>query len=87
MSILERELEQEEGLLREELARLADLLGKEPATPDTVEKLRERVLDLNRDLARRRRHGEVPEGALEHLKQTVADKLKVSSPDYLGRYD
>ena len=87
LSILERELEQEEGLLREELARLADLLGKDPATPDTLEKLRERVIELNRDLARSIRHGEVPEGTLERLKQTVADKLKVASPDYLERYD
>jgi hypothetical protein len=87
LSILERELEKEEGLLREELARLADLLGKDPAMPDSLETLRERVLELNRDLARSIRHGEVPEGTLEHLKQTVADKLKVASPGYLERYN
>jgi chromosome segregation ATPase len=87
LSILERELEQEEGLLREELARLADLLGKDPATPDSLEKLRERIIELNRDLARNIRQGEAPEGTLEHLKQTVADKLKIASPRYLERYD
>ena len=87
LSVLERELEQEENLLREELARLAALLGENPAPPDSLEKLRERVIELNRDLARSIRQGEGPEGTLDHLKQTVADKLKVASPRYLERYE
>jgi uncharacterized small protein (DUF1192 family) len=87
LNILERELEQEEALLREELARLADLLGKDPATPNSLKRLKERVIELNRDLAQSIRHGEVPEGTLEYLKQAVADKLQVASPSYLKRYD
>jgi chromosome segregation ATPase len=87
LSILERELEQEEALLREELARLAALLGVDPATPDSLEKLKARLIELNRNLAQSSRQGEVPEGTLEHLKQTVADKLKVASPRYLERYE
>jgi uncharacterized small protein (DUF1192 family) len=87
LSILERELEQEEALLREELARLAALLGVDPATPDSLEKLKARLIELNRNLAQSIRQGEVPEGTLEHLKQTVADKLKVASPRYLERYE
>ena len=87
LNILERELEQEEALLREELRRLATLLEEDPATPNSLEKLRARVIELNWDLAQSIRQGEVPEGALEHLKQTVADKLKVASPHYLERYE
>jgi hypothetical protein len=87
LNILERELEQEEVLLREELARLADLLGEDPATPDSLEKLKARVIELNRDLAQSIRQGEGPEGTFEHLKQTVADKLRIASPRYLERYD
>ncbi|MBV9455177.1 MAG: hypothetical protein JOZ19_13845 [Rubrobacter sp.] len=87
LNILERELEQEETLLREELARLAALLGEDPATPDSLEKLKARVIELNRDLAQSIRQGEVPEGTLERLKQTVTDKLKVASPRYLERYE
>jgi hypothetical protein len=38
------------------------------------------------ELARRIRAGEVPEGALELLQRHVAQKLRVSSPQYLERY-
>jgi Domain of unknown function (DUF6285) len=38
------------------------------------------------ELARRIRSGDVPEGALERLKEHVAAKLRVASPRYLDRY-
>jgi hypothetical protein len=87
LSILERELEQEESLLQAEHERLACLLGKEHTTPGSFEELRERVLALNRDLAGRIRSGETPDGTLKLLKQTTADKLGVASPKYLERYE
>ena len=87
LGILERELVQEEPLLRVEHERLARLLGREQATPISLEELEERVTDLNRVLAERIRSGVVPEGTFGLLKQTVEDKLKVASPRYLERYD
>ncbi len=87
LGILERELVHEETLLRAEHERLARLLGREKATPDSLEELGQRVAELNRDLADRIRSGEVPEGASGVLKQNVEDKLKVASPRYLERYD
>lgn len=87
LSILERELAQEESLLLVEHKRLIRLLGEDYAAPGSLEELRERVLELNRDLAGRIRFGEVPDGTLELLRQITADKLRVASPKYLERYE
>jgi hypothetical protein len=87
LSILERELAQEEPLLQAEHERLTRLLDEDHTAPGSLEELRERVLELNRDLAGRIRSGEVPDGTLELLKQTTADKLTVASPKYLERYE
>jgi hypothetical protein len=38
------------------------------------------------ELARRIRSGDVPDGALALLKEHVAAKLRVASPQYLDRY-
>jgi hypothetical protein len=87
LSILERELEQEESLLQAEHERLTRLLGEDHATPGSLEELRGQVLELNRDLAGRIRSGEVPDSTLELLRETTADKLRVASPKYLERYE
>jgi len=88
LSILERELEQEESLLQAEHERLTHLLGQDHTEPGSLEELREQVLELNRDLAKRIRcGGEVPHGTLELLQQISADKLRVASPKYLERYE
>jgi hypothetical protein len=39
------------------------------------------------ELARRIRAGDVPDDALPLLKEHVAEKLRVSNPDYLDRYE
>ncbi|HKF14138.1 MAG TPA: DUF6285 domain-containing protein [Gaiellaceae bacterium] len=39
------------------------------------------------DLARRIRAGEPPQRALELLKEHVAEKLRISNPAYLERYE
>ncbi len=62
-------------------------MGEDRATPFSLEELKDQVIELNRVLAGRIRSGETPEGALEHLKQTVAEKLEVASPRYLERYE
>jgi len=88
LSILERELEQEESLLQAEHERLTHLLGEDYTAPGSLEELREQVLELNRGLAKRiRSGGEVPDGTLEFLRQITADKLRVASPKYLERYE
>jgi hypothetical protein len=87
LSMLERELEQEESLLQAEHERLTRLLGEDHAAPGSLEELRGQVLELNRDLAGRIRSGEVPDSTLELLRETTADKLRVASPKYLERYE
>ena len=39
------------------------------------------------ELARQIRSGDVPEDALDRLREHVAAKLRVASPKYLDRYD
>ena len=86
LSILERELTIGAPLVRREVESLARLLGRDGPIPDDTEALRQWASDLNRELARRIRAGETPEGTLAHLVATVADKLRVASPRYLARY-
>ena len=86
LGILGRELDREEPFLRSEHERLVHLLGREPAAPGSLEGLKERVLDMNRELTELIRAGEPPPGTFENLKQTAAEKLAVASPRYLERY-
>jgi hypothetical protein len=39
-----------------------------------------------RELARRIRAGDVPPGTLEHIKDDVAARLRIASPQFLERY-
>jgi len=39
------------------------------------------------ELARRIRAGDVPENAVALLKEQVAEKLRISNPRYLAKYD
>jgi hypothetical protein len=86
LGILEREIAQGAPLVRREVESLARLLGRADAVTQDLEELRRRAGDLNRELARRIRAGEAPEGTLAHLLATVTDKLRIASPRYLERY-
>jgi hypothetical protein len=86
LGILERELTLGPALVRHQVESLARLLGREGPIPDDLAALRDRARDLDGELARRIRAGDVPEGALAHLLATVADKLRIASPRYLERY-
>ena len=86
LSILERELALRAALARRETESLARLLGRADPVPEDVDELHRRCGELNRELARRIRAGDIPEGTLTHLLATVADKLRVASPRYLERY-
>jgi len=87
LTILQRELDREAQLVHDEAARVAALLGREVDIPDDPEDLRALVGELNAELARRIRAGDVPEGTLEHLRRVAAAKLAVASPRYLARYE
>jgi len=86
LGILEREIELGAPLVRREVGSLARLLGHPDPPPDDLEELRRRAVELNRELARRIRAGDTPDGTLAHLVATVGDKLRVASPRYLERY-
>jgi hypothetical protein len=86
LGILERELRLGAPLVRREVESLGRLLARADPAPDDLEELRRRAGDLNRELVRRIRAGDPPEGTLAHLLATVADKLRVASPRYLERY-
>ena len=86
LGILEREITLGPPLVRREVDSLSRLLGQTDPIPGDLEALRQRATDLNRELARRIRADEAPEGTLAHLVATVADKLRVASPRYLERY-
>jgi hypothetical protein len=86
LGILERELTLGPAHLRAEVESLARLLGRGGPIPDGVAELQSHARTLNLDLALRIRAGNAPDGTLDHLKRTVADKLRVASPRYLERY-
>jgi uncharacterized protein DUF6285 len=86
VGILERELTIGAPLVRREVNALMRLLGRADTVPNDPDGLRHLAGDLNRELVRRIRAGDVPQGTLAHLLATVADKLRVASPRYLERY-
>lgn len=87
LSIVGRDLAQEERHLREEYKRLSKLLSHTGDLPPSTSRLREQLLALNWELSLRIRRRDVPNGAVEHLKQTLQDTLAIASPNYLRRFD
>ncbi|HEY6203347.1 MAG TPA: DUF6285 domain-containing protein [Candidatus Limnocylindria bacterium] len=86
LGILEREIAIGAQLVRREVSSLTRLLDRTDPLPDDPLELRRLAVDLNRELVRRIRAGDAPEGTLAHLLATVADKLRVASPRFLERY-
>jgi uncharacterized protein DUF6285 len=86
LGILERELASGPTYVRREVESLARLLGRGDPLPDDLAGLRSQAREGNRELARRIRAGNAPDGTLAHLIRTVADKLRVASPRYLERF-
>jgi hypothetical protein len=86
LSILEREWEGEHDALRAEWARLAILLG--PA--GEPERLSEAVRERNAELSARIRSGSLDDRwdeTLALLRETVAQKLAIANPRYVGSSD
>jgi hypothetical protein len=80
LAIAQRDLELGERLVEEEIALLQDLVGPIPASSAG-----ERRISLNRELARRVRRGDVPNGTLQALRRIAELKLRAASPRYLER--
>jgi len=83
VGMVAREIETEEGQLLGEWRRLGDLLGGAGARPASRQELRGALASRSRELALRIRAGEADAGSwrervLDHLRQTVADKLDVA---------
>lgn len=89
LRIVRRELEHREGQLLAEWEGLDALLG--PADhPAALDALADALRERNRQLAERIRSGDADEGAFaervrEHVRRTVAEKLRVSDPALLER--
>jgi Domain of unknown function (DUF6285) len=80
LAIAQRDFEIGAELLGQEVALLQALLGTVSGNDPAVQKL-----VLNRELARRVRRGDVPEGTLEALRRIAELKLRAASPRYLER--
>ncbi len=88
LRIVRRELEREDEQLAREWAGLDTLLG--PATrPAGRRELREAIASRSGELCERIRRGEADadpfrQAVLDHVRQTVRDKLLVTNPGWLG---
>jgi hypothetical protein len=83
IAIVKRELELEDGCMRDEWRGLDRLLGAEDV-PQTQAAFRARLVERNVDLAERIMRGEF-DGAnedtlLPHLWRIVVDKVRIASP-------
>ena len=89
LAIVRREVDAEDAQLRAEWSRLDQLLsGSETLPGDRIE-LRRRLRERTGALCERIRSGEADAGpwrrtVLQHVRQTVVEKLAVANPKYLG---
>jgi len=85
LGIVERELEEEEEMVRAEWARLAALLGAGDKRPGTLAETKTSVRELNRQLAASIRGGEMDsrwEEVIAAVEATVTDKLRIANPSW-----
>jgi len=89
LAIVQRELESDETQLQAEWQRLDGLLGPAPQPGDRAH-LRQALRERTAELVRRIRQGDADRGAwradvVEHVRQTVEEKLAVTNPKMLER--
>jgi hypothetical protein len=85
LAIVEREMDAEEEMVREEWMRLVALLGVEDRAPDTLAETKTAVRELSRQLALAIRGGQMDDRwdeLMAAVEMTVADKLRVANPAY-----
>jgi hypothetical protein len=88
LAIVERELQQNEEVLREERRWLAELLGTPLPEPQQSQALRQQVRHATEQLCQRIRTGQFDDpprfAALsKRLREIVKQKLEVANPKYL----
>lgn len=86
LGILRRELEMDDGFMRQEWAGLDRLLGAEEAPaeqPVLVARLRERNERLVERIQAGEFDGEAEDRLLPHLVETVVNKVRIASPNEL----
>jgi hypothetical protein len=88
LAIVGRELRSETAHLRAEWARLDALLGPAPL-PAEAESLKEGLRSRTEVLCERIRAGDADQGSwrravIDHVRQTVTEKLAVANPKFLG---
>jgi Domain of unknown function (DUF6285) len=89
LSIVRRELQNQPAQLHTEWQRLDGLLGAQPV-PVEREELVERLRARTTELCERIRRGDADAGSwrqavMQHVRETVTDKLRVANPKFLGR--
>jgi len=89
LTIIRRELANEEAQLRAEWHRLNEVLHSVERPPSDRDELRHRLRQRTSDLCERIRHGEADAEpwhgvVVTHVRQTVIDKLAVANPKYLN---
>ncbi len=90
VGIVRREIELEEDNLRREWERLAALYSDCDAPPQNTAELRQLVRAYTERLCEEIRNGgpsspERRKAIHDHVRETVADKLRISDPRFLGR--
>ncbi len=88
MRIIAREIDMEEGLMREEVDMLSGLLGKPKPHLHATSDVRREAFGLNEELSAKIRNGEVDSGpfrdrVFEVTRRIVEDKLKIANPRFL----
>jgi hypothetical protein len=92
LAIVRRELESEEAQAEAEWRRLDGLLDAAEPLPAARAERRRRLRQRTAELCERIRRGDADAGPWRdavwaHVRQTVADKLAVANPKYLGAAD
>ena len=88
LAIVQRELDAEDAQLRAEWSRLDQVFGTSEPLPGDRRELRARLRERTAALCERIRSGAADSGrwrqaVIEHVRQTVVEKLAVASPKYL----
>ncbi|HXQ21872.1 MAG TPA: DUF6285 domain-containing protein [Candidatus Acidoferrales bacterium] len=89
VAIIRRELQGEDEQLGAEWARLDAVMGAVEPPPADRAALRRRMRARTVELCERIQRGDADAGAwraavLDHVRQTVVEKLRVANPKYLG---
>jgi hypothetical protein len=89
LGIVRRELQSEDAQLHAEWQRLNELFGSDDPLPSERIAVRRAIRARTKELCERISNGDADSGAwhtavIEHVRQTVVEKLEVANPKYLS---